>query len=437
MLSGGILSGEQNNYDLNLKQRQEISEKQKRKVPEKVPKIPSRPTSNGWPVIWNINDTIPEFANLRYPPATPKDHDTRFQRPIDIFFNNFKVYVNEDEYFMSNLSPISADWLQDLKDNNKVINQDNYNIRVAKMENSNYFNMLFATYIATFLSGISSQNLTDGNTPNVIKSIAHFHIYYTIVRFMKNPSLMEEYITPEVIKAVSSHIPIKYSEFESQARDGDGNYFDILAAINYSKEDYKSMIPYKSNGIMEIGRGSFQLSLEVYVWSILGAQAYVRWSIVGKGAMSLQSQEQFRTHVNSLLVIPSVKELVSDMWTAVHAIHVILDTAIIPGVSLIPSSLVILKEPISEYNNILLTASSNMSFGKNSEVNRVKRKVNKVNEPSPKQEPTERKKSKSVPLPNKVKENPERSDDSNNYKVNPVILFIPGIILGIFFSRYK
>ena len=31
MLSGGILSGEQNNYDLYLKQRQEILEKQERK----------------------------------------------------------------------------------------------------------------------------------------------------------------------------------------------------------------------------------------------------------------------------------------------------------------------------------------------------------------------------------------------------------------------
>ena len=98
------------------------------------------------------------------------------------------------------------------------------------------------------------------------------------------------------------------------------------------------MIPYESNGITEIERGLFQLSLEVYVRSILGAQADVRWSIVGKGAMSLQSQEQFRTHVNGLLIIPNVKELVSDMRTAIQATHVILDTAFIPGVSLVEST---------------------------------------------------------------------------------------------------
>ena len=97
-------------------------------------------------------------------------------------------YVTETDYFMSNFPPIITEWSQDLKENKQVNNVDNYNICVAKMENSNYFNMLLATYISTFLSGISLKNLTDNNTPNVIKSIARFHVYYTIARFMKNPT---------------------------------------------------------------------------------------------------------------------------------------------------------------------------------------------------------------------------------------------------------
>ena len=75
---------------------------------------------------------------------------------------------------------------------------------------------------------MSLKNLKDDNTPNVIKSIARFHVYNTIARFMKNPTLMREYITPEVIKAVRAYIPIKYREFESQTTDGDGNNFTIL-----------------------------------------------------------------------------------------------------------------------------------------------------------------------------------------------------------------
>ena len=171
-----------------------------------------------WPTIWNIGGTVPKFTNLQYPPATPKSHDTCI-----------------------------TDCLQDLKENKQLIHVYNYNIRVAKMYNSDYFNMLLVTYI-------SIKKLTDDNTPNVIKSIAPFHVYYTIARFMKNPTLMQEYITPEVIKAVCSRIPIKYREFESQTTDGDGNYFRILATVNYSNKDYKSMIPYTSNGITEIGK---------------------------------------------------------------------------------------------------------------------------------------------------------------------------------------
>ena len=125
--------------------------------------------------------------------------------------------------------------------------------------------MLLAIYIPTFLSGISLKNLTDDNTPNVIKSIACFHVYYTIARFMKNPGLMCEYITPEVIKAVRAHIPIKYREFDSQTTDGDGNYFTILAAVNYSNKDYKSMTPYTSNRITKIGQELLQLSVEVFI----------------------------------------------------------------------------------------------------------------------------------------------------------------------------
>ena len=176
--------------------------------------------------------------------------------------------------------------------------------------------------------------------------------------------------------------------------------------------------------------GLFQLSLEVYIRSILGAQVDVRWSIIGKGPMSLQSQEQFRSHVKSLIVLSGSKGI-SDMRTAIQATHVILDTAIIPGVSLISSSLVILKEPIPGYNNILSTANSNMNFGLNSNVNKVKREVQK-----PKPNP--------IKVPNKpVKQSPQILDNTFqndnhvevNKGINPVILFIPAIGFGIGISH--
>ena len=132
------------------------------------------------------------------------------------------------------------------------------------------------------------------------------------------------------------------------------------------------MISYSSNGITEIGRRIFQKSVKVYVQSLLGAEADTRWSIVGKRAMSLQTQEQYRSHMNNLIVLPDVKELITDMGTAIQATHVILDMAIIPDITLVASKLVILKDPIPGYNNILLTTEYvNMTFGYNSSINKI------------------------------------------------------------------
>ena len=88
--------------------------------------------------------------------------------------------------------------------------------------------------------------------------------------------IQRRFISPEVIRTVRMHIPLKYHEFDSQTTDADGNYFTILTAVNYSDKDYRFMIPYSSNGITEVERGLFQLSLEVYVGSILVAQTDVR-----------------------------------------------------------------------------------------------------------------------------------------------------------------
>ena len=149
----------------------------------------------------------------------------------------------------------------------------------------------------------------------------------------------------------------------------------------------------------------------------------------------MQSQEQFQSHVNSLIVLPDVKELVSDMQTALQATHVILDTAIIPGVSLVSSSLVMLKEPIKGYNNILLTANSNMNFGLNSDMNRVKREVqepkdNPIKVPDTPKEPERQ--SQQI-LDNAFqKDDPVEVDNG----ANPVILFIPAIGFGMLISNF-
>ena len=57
------------------------------------------------------------------------------------------------------------------------------------------------------------------------------------------------------------------------------------------------------------------------------------------------------------------------MNTAITATNVILNTAISPSLWLIPSSLVILKNPIEGYNNKLKVSNENMVFGINNTLN--------------------------------------------------------------------
>ena len=100
------------------------------------------------------------------------------------------------------------------------------------------------------------------------------------------------------------------------------------------------------------------------MYAVLGAQAKTRWSIVGEGAKSLQTQEVFRTIAQS-----DVTVTLSNMRTAIASTNVVLNMAISPGMILVPSNLIIQKEKIPGYNNVLTLATDNMKFGKNTDVN--------------------------------------------------------------------
>jgi hypothetical protein len=60
---------------------------------------------------------------------------------------------------------------------------------------------------------------------------------------------------------------------------------------------------------------------------------------------------------------------VANMRKAIRDTNVVLNTAISPGVMLIPSNMIILTKMVSGYNNILTLANSGMRFGKNDGVN--------------------------------------------------------------------
>ena len=149
----------------------------------------------------------------------------------------------------------------------------------------------------------------------------------------------------------------------------------LLSSVDH---DYLSLIAYESNGLTSVGRKLFQESIESYVYSVLGAQAKTRWSIVNMGAKSSQTQDVFHQLVNDTIVQSDPTVTITNMRTAIRDTNVVLNMAITPGVILVPSSMIILKDPIAGYNNILTLAKKGMTFGKNDDVNYNKVVVKEV-----------------------------------------------------------
>ena len=103
---------------------------------------------------------------------------------------------------------------------------------------------------------------------------------------------------------------------------------------------------------------------------MLGARVRTRWVIVGMGAKSYQTQVIFRQIVKEAIVQSNDAVLISNMRSAIKGSNVVLNMAIIPGVMLIPSKLLILDKPIEGYNNVLTIAKKSMQFGKNEDLNK-------------------------------------------------------------------
>ena len=122
-----------------------------------------------------------------------------------------------------------------------------------------------------------------------------------------------------------------------------------------------------TDGLTKIGQKLLQQSIESYVYAVLGAQAKTRWSIVGEGAKSLQTQDVFRTIVKETIAQSDVTITISNIRTAIASTNVVLNSS--PGMIVVPSNLIIQKKKIPGYNNVLTLATDKMRIGKNDEVN--------------------------------------------------------------------
>ena len=148
----------------------------------------------------------------------------------------------------------------------------------------------------------------------------------------------------------------------------------------------------------------------------MGAQASTRWAIVDEGAKSLQTQVVFRKIINDTVIEDDQTITINDMRKAIVDTKVILNTAICPGLILMPSLLIILKKKIAGFNNILTMADYWMKFGENKTVNKVviREPPSPVKKKSP---PPVKKKSSPSPVQTKPSDlkKKEDNDTGNNY----------------------
>ena len=133
-----------------------------------------------------------------------------------------------------------------------------------------------------------------------------------------------------------------------------------------------------SDGLTKTGQILVQSAIESYVYCVLGAQAQTRWPVVGQGAKSLKTQQIFHRLVKDTVAQDNPSKAISDMRKAIQDTNVVLNKAITPGIILIPSNMIILKNKVEGYNNVLTIATNAMKFGVNTKVNYVAPKVEKT-----------------------------------------------------------
>ena len=140
------------------------------------------------------------------------------------------------------------------------------------------------------------------------------------------------------------------------------DYEEVSKTVNDSDTDWMRFIKDDRDGLTKTGQVLLQSAIESYVYCVLGAQAQTRWTIVGQGAKSLQTQQIFHRLVKDTIVQDNPSTSISDMRKAIQDTNVVLNMAITPGIILILSNMIILKNKVEGYNVMNFGVNTNVSY---------------------------------------------------------------------------
>ena len=129
-----------------------------------------------------------------------------------------------------------------------------------------------------------------------------------------------------------------------------------------AKKQYEYFIPSDSHGLTSAGLSKINQSIEVFVFTILGAQVNVRSGITGNSGSAVEVRREFLALLEDSIRKPNISASIERFQLAIQESRVKLDLAISPGTWLLPASKI-------GYNNDLRRASPQMRLGVNDNVN--------------------------------------------------------------------
>ena len=201
--------------------------------------------------------------------------------------NQFRIYVNDTDFFQSNLPGLN------------ITTNDNAKWNLKEP----YFQSIVGTWIATYACGISIQHLTfSQEVPKQITSLMRFHLYFTVKRIMRQFEIGDfSAINKFGGNFLKNHIPkwtwqeiLKYKN-EHLGQDVVGSdphktYQHGPGQLRDTQNDYRKFVPIISNGLTKQGTELLNQSIEAYLYAILGSQAKTRQSIFGPRASALETK---------------------------------------------------------------------------------------------------------------------------------------------------
>ena len=159
---------------------------------------------------------------------------------------------------------------------------------------------------------------------------------------------------------------------------GKKNKGDLISFIrndDFSGYKYAWFIPTSGNGLTKAGLGRLNRSVEAFVYCVLGSQVNTKNSIVGNGGGAVETQQEFLSLFESSVIENDITSSVQRYQLATQEAKLRLDLAIAPGVWLMLSNMIINTESVVGYNNKLMKATSDMTFGVNPNVNQEMKSV--------------------------------------------------------------